>query len=455
MSVMLRSYPAYKLTGVPWLGDIPEHWGIPRTKVIFEERVEKGLPDEPPLAATQTIGVVRKDRYDNRTVLALKDLHLLKRVLVGDFVISLRSFQGGIEYAHDHGIISPAYTILHPDPRSSESEYLKYLFKSAPYIENLKLHVTGIRQGQNIDYAQLSRSKIPLPPLPEQRAIARYLDYMDGRIQRYIKAKERLIELLEEQKRAVINQAVTRGLDPDVPLKPSGVEWLGDVPAHWGVARFSSIVRLKRKRGNPSEELLSVYLDLGVIRFSEIDERRTNPTSDDLTRYQLVEIGDLVLNNQQAWRGSVGVSKHKGIVSPAYLVLSLTKRFEPEFANLLFRDRSMIGQYLIASRGVGTIQRQLYWSHLKNASAPVPPKIEQIRIAETLKRHIHSTDIYTCAARRQIRLVSEYRTRLIADVVTGKLDVRDAAANLPDEVDEDALPEQSSSSDRLEMAEVR
>ena len=240
----LLPYPTYKPSGIPWLGDVPGHWESPRTKTVFTERVEKGFPDEPLLAATQTLGVVRKDRYDNRTVLALKDLHLLKRVHAGDFVISLRSFEGGIEYAHDQGIISPAYTTIKAAQSYACNGYFALLFKSAPYLENLRLHVTGIREGQNIDYVKLSRSRIPLPPLPEQRAIARYLDYMDSRIQRYIKAKERLVELLEEQKRAVINQAVTRGLDPDVPLKPSGVEWLGDVPAHWEVRRLKHVCRL-------------------------------------------------------------------------------------------------------------------------------------------------------------------------------------------------------------------
>src|SRR5690606_26256126 len=149
-------------------------------------------------------GVVRKEQYENRTVLALKDLHLLKLVRVGDFVISLRSFQGGIEYAREQGIISPAYTILYPT-RADMHGYLARLFKSAPYIENLSLYVTGIRQGQNIDYEKLARAELPLPPLLEQSAIVRFLDYADRRIRRYIRAKQKLIKLLEEQKQAIIH----------------------------------------------------------------------------------------------------------------------------------------------------------------------------------------------------------------------------------------------------------
>ena len=227
-------YVAYEPSGIEWLGEVPAHWKVRRTKTLLKHRNVKGFPDEPLLAATQTKGVVRKEHYESRTVLALKDLHLLKLVRVGDFVISLRSFQGGIEYAREQGIISPAYTILYP-ANPDVHPYLAWLFKSRPYIGNLTLHVTGIRQGQNIDYSELSRSYLPVPPVTEQAAIVRYLDHVDRRSRRYVSAKRRLIALLEEEKQAVINQAVTRGLDPNVRLKPSGVEWLGDVPDHWDV----------------------------------------------------------------------------------------------------------------------------------------------------------------------------------------------------------------------------
>ncbi len=245
MIAQLPSYPEYKDSGVPWLGEVPVRWKLARTKTILRERSVKGFPDEPLLAATQTKGVVRKEEYENRTVLALKDLQNLKIVRTDDFVISLRSFQGGIEYAREQGIISPAYTVLYPVEPQNHA-YLALLFKSKPYIENLTLHVTGIRQGQNVDYEKLSRSLIPLPPPAEQAAIVRYLDHVERRIRRYIRARRRLIALLTEQKQAIIHQAVTRGLDPSVPLKPSGVAWLGDVPAHWEVKRLKWVTHLQR-----------------------------------------------------------------------------------------------------------------------------------------------------------------------------------------------------------------
>ena len=152
-------------------------------------------------------------------------------------------------------------------------------------------------------------------------------------------------------------------LKPYPHYKSSGFEWLGNVPAHWEVLPLCAIATPKSITGQQHRELLSVYLDRGVIRFSEVEEKRTNVTSEDLSKYQAVDPGDFVLNNQQAWRGSVGVSSHSGIISPAYHVLSLSPKIHTGFANLLFRDRAMVTQYLVCSRGVGSIQRNLYWPH--------------------------------------------------------------------------------------------
>ncbi|MCE2435292.1 MAG: restriction endonuclease subunit S [Candidatus Latescibacteria bacterium] len=309
-------YNDYKPSGVEWLGDVPAHWEMRRTKSLLKERSQKGFPNEPLLAATQTKGVVRKEHYENRTVLALRDLHLLKLVCSGDFVISLRSFQGGIEYARDRGIISPAYTILYPENPDIHG-YLAWLFKSKPYLENLILHVTGIRQGQNIDYGRLCVSKIPLPSLTEQTAIVRYLDQADERIRRYISSRERLIELLEEYRQAVIHHAVTRGLDPDVRLKPSGVEWLGDVPAHWEVRRLRYLVKGKLTYGaNAAAE----YTDPDWPRYLRItdfdqdgvlksDTFRSLPP--EVAKEYLVQPGDILLARSGAYSGKSILSSRR------------------------------------------------------------------------------------------------------------------------------------------------
>ena len=172
----MKVYPNYKNTDQLWLTEIPKEWQTIKIKFAFWERSEKGYPNEPLLVSSQNMGVVPKTLYGNRTVEAQKDLHLLKLVRVGDFVISLRSFQGGIEYAYYQGIISPAYTIM-VSRNVLASSYFRYLAKSYAFIELLKSCVTGIREGQNIDYSKLKNHRIPIPSRPEQEQIVRFLDW--------------------------------------------------------------------------------------------------------------------------------------------------------------------------------------------------------------------------------------------------------------------------------------
>ena len=171
----MKRYEKYKPTGIQWLPEIPEHWNSIKIKYCFNQRSEKGFPNEPVLCATQSKGVIPQSLYENRVVVVNKGFEGLKLVKIGDFVISLRSFQGGIEYAYYQGIISSAYTILTPkDERNSK--YFKLIFKSHPFIQLLQTCVTGIREGQNINYSVLGNNFIPIPPIHEQNKIVAYLD---------------------------------------------------------------------------------------------------------------------------------------------------------------------------------------------------------------------------------------------------------------------------------------
>lgn len=197
-----------KDSGIPWIGEIPEHWTIRKIKFLFKERSEKGYPNEPVLCATQKYGVIPQSMYENRVVVVNKGLEGLKLVKEGDFVISLRSFQGGIEYAHYQGIISAAYTVLSPSDEVNPN-YIKYLFKSHPFIELLKTCVTGIREGQNINFDLLRKSSIMLPPLSEQQAIVSYIDEKLQKIDQYMADLQREIDYLKEFKQRLISDAVT------------------------------------------------------------------------------------------------------------------------------------------------------------------------------------------------------------------------------------------------------
>ncbi len=200
--------------------------------------------------------------------------------------------------------------------------------------------------------------------------------------------------------------------------KDSGVEWLGEIPEAWETYPMIALAKPKSVTGYANKQLLSVYLNLGVIRFSDVSEKRTNVTSLDLSNYQLVEIGDFVLNNQQAWRGSVGVSELCGIVSPAYIVLGLSNKLSSSFANYYFRNNTMVSRYVVSSKGVGTIQRNLYWDYLKRVYISVPPLPEQTAIANYLDEKTAKIDQAINLKTQLIERLKERKQIIIQNAVT-------------------------------------
>lgn len=457
----LPPYPSYQESGARWLGIIPARWKLVKTKYLFAERVQKGFPDEPMLAATQTKGVVPKSHYESRTVVAQKDLHLLKLVKVGDFVISLRSFQGGIEYAHYRGIISPAYTVMIPNGKIT-APYFRHLSKSNRFIGLLRLCVTGIREGQNIDYGLLREVILPVPPLPEQEQIARFLDWKTGQIGKLIRNKRRLIALLKEQKQNLIHHAVTRGLDPNTKLKPSGVEWLGDVPEHWEVRRNAAIFSERIESGTDNLPLLVVSLKTGVTIAEEVDERgRPKRTIQDRTKYKRALKDDIAYNMMRLWQGAVGVVPEDGLVSPAYVVAARRSDSYPQYFEMLFRTTDYMNAVNQVSRGIVSDRNRTYWENFKQLKSPIPPLDEQRAILAHISEQTATIDKAIARAEREIELIGEYRTRLIADVVTGQVDVRGVevpqvaeADNTPEEDDEASFYEADVEADTPELEEA-
>ncbi|SDP94515.1 conserved hypothetical protein, ribA/ribD-fused [Rhodoferax sp. OV413] len=431
LTANLKPYSDCKESGLPWLGECPEHWSLRRTKTLFVERVKKGFPKEPLLAATQTKGVVRKEDYGTRTVTAQKDLHLLKLVEPGDYVISLRSFQGGIEFAHYRGIISPAYTVLQPGADAS-SGYYTHFFKSRPFIDSLSLFVTGIREGQNIDYERMSRAEMPLPPIDEQVAIVRFLAHANQKIDGFIRTKRKLIALLNEQKQAIIHRAVTRGLHPDTPLKPSGIPWLGEIPSHWGVVRNMALFTHRVEPGIARLPVLQVSLRSGITA-EELDQfGRPKRLIADATKYKRIYKNDVAYNTMRMWQGAAGVSYSDGLVSPAYVVLKPRKTTCPEFYDFIFHTEVYKQQVNRQSTGIVSDRNRLYWDSFKQMPNLSPPRAEQEEIVSFIANRTTHLNVAIVRTEREIALMQEYRTRLTADIVTGKLDVREAVMNLPD-----------------------
>jgi type I restriction enzyme, S subunit len=450
----LEPYPEYKESGLPWVGRMPSHWSQRRMKFLYRERVQKGFPDEPMLAATQSKGVVRKEDYGERTVTVTKDFHLLKLVETGDFVISLRSFQGGLEVAHCRGIISPAYTILTPQPEARRKYYTQF-FKSPDFISSLTLFVTGIREGQNIDYERLSRAYMPLPPEHEQESIGRFLDWTNGRLERAIRAKRKVIALLNEQKQAIIHRAVIRGLDPSVPLKPSGIPWLGDIPQHWRTLRIKYLLREVDERSiTGSEPLLSMRMHHGLVLFAEHFSRP--PQAATLVGFKIVRPGQFVVNRMQAGNGVIFASTLTGLVSPDYAVFDPIGDANIEFLGELFRSRKVRAKFRAESKGLGTGSSgflRLYNDRLGAIHVALPPRTEQREILTALAEELSGINKAASRVEHEIELLREYRTRLVADVVTGKLDVREAAVRLPEKAAPDVTPDDAELVDETEPTE--
>ncbi|MGW6682194.1 restriction endonuclease subunit S [[Kitasatospora] papulosa] len=385
------------------------------------------------------MGVVRKDRYGTRTVTAEKDLHLLKLAKPGDFVISLRSFQGGIELCHDRGIISPAYTILEPNDPSIRS-FSSILFKSRPFIAGLKLFITGIRDGQNVNYAALSRSYLAIPPLDERLAIVKYVQHVEKEISSAIRIKRKLISLLDEQKRAVRHAYLTRGLDPSTPLKEAGIPGVSLIPAHWEVMRAKQLCERIVDCKNRTPELVPNG-GYTVVRTTNIRSGNFRPEGSfetDKKNY------DIWTQRGAPKRGDVFFTREapagEACLVPDLSGLCMGQRMmylrpNPKVLESRYLVHSIYGPatrtYIELTTNGSTV------GHLRLGQVGALPVIwcpidEQRAIADQIDQEWAPLNTAISRAEREISLLLEYQTRLTADVITGRLDVRAAAADLHD-----------------------
>lgn len=356
-----------------------------------------------------------------------------KRVLPGEIVMNrMRASAGLFAAAASDGLVSPDYAIFRPVEPVNVA-YAVQLFRTPAMRAVFRLESTGLGTGESgflrLYSDQFGRLAIPTPPIAEQAAIMKVLNWANERLDRAIRAKRKVIALLTEQKQGIIHRAVTLGLDHDITLKPTGVSCLGGIPQHWQQRALWTLGKLRTERNPGGLPLLSVFLDRGVIRYED-GGGQVHAPSLNLTNYQVVRTGDFVLNNQQAWRGSVGVSSHNGIISPAYIVFQLSGSLDCRYANHLMRSKAMVNQFVVASKGVGDIQRSVFWPFLRMVQVPLPSTKEQQSIVQYIEQATAGLDATIVRLNREIELVLEYRTRLTSDVVSGKLDVREAAQRI-------------------------
>jgi len=435
----MSGYQSYTAYASLWNESLPSHWSVLPMYALAKEKSICGCVDLPLLSVYLDVGVIPfSAKAEKRTNVTSKDLSKYQRVDCGDFVLNnQQAWRGSVGISFDTGIVSPAYIVLSMNDMLN-SRYANYLLRSQIMVDQYLINSKSVGSIQrNIYWPALKRTSVLVPPRDEQDQIVRFLDWKVSSINKLINIKKKEIKAIDALKRSTVSHAITRGLTADAPMKYSGVKWLGDIPQRWYTVPLYAIAQVKSINNCIDLPLMSVYLDAGVVPFVEREEKRTNATSKDLTNYQRVDPGDFVLNNQQAWRGSVGVSFHSGIVSPAYIVLSLNNTLDSHYANYLFRSRCMVDQYLVISRGVGSIQRNLYWSALKRVVVPIPSKKEQMEIVEYLDGLNNKFDATIKKLTEEVAVLEEYKNKIIADTVTGKIDVRGIEIPEYEFVDED------------------
>lgn len=424
----MERYNEYKDSGVQWLGEIPSHWKLRKMKYTFSERSRKGFPNEPLLAATQNHGVIMKSDYENRTVEATKNLDTLKLVEEGDFVISLRSFQGGIEYSYCRGIISPAYTVL--KAHHLTEPYFKHLAKSPIFIDLLKSTVTGIREGQNIDYNKLKVEFMPIPTLEEQQAIASYLDTATTKIDEAIAQQQKMIDLLNERKQIIINNAVTKGLNPDAPMKDSGVDYIGLIPENWDVRRMASLGVFSKGGGISRDNLIEegepaiLYGDI-YTKYNYFAEDIKNHISKKVSLASVeVHKNELLMTGSGETKEDIGKTivflEDKAYAGGDVII------FKQENNNSTFLSYALNSSYAKNFRykeSKGEIVVHIYANAIRRLYLALPDITEQNTIVEYLNNKVGIIDSEISVVSKQISLLQERKQIIINDVVTGKVKV--------------------------------
>ena len=425
-------YPEYKPSGLAWTNGIPIHWNTLRLRNVVDMRVsnvDKHIKDgEMSVRLCNYVDVYKNERITDdipfmRATATVNEIDRF-RLQLGDVLITKDSetwddigVPAVVDYAASDLICGYHLAVLRPMKSLLDGSFLHRVLQSSIIGSQFHVSASGVTR-YGLTHEAIKSVLLPLPPLDEQASIARYLDRADDLIRRAINAKERLIELLTEQRQATIHRAVTRGLDPNVRLKDSGVEWLGDVPEHWEVRRLKTLCNMKSGDGITAESIepsgeYPVYGGNGL-------RGHTSAYTHD---------GDFVLIGRQgALCGNVHIARSKFWASEHAVVATLAVPHVVEwFAATL--DVMNLNQYSISAAQPGlTVERVL------NLSLPVPPNHEQIRIAHCIGKATADIDTAIDKAQRQIDLLREYHMRLIADVVTGQVDVRGAVggeAELP------------------------
>ena len=412
-------YTEMKDSGIHWMGTIPMHWDIQRAKFHFTQTNARGNDNPILLAASQKFGVCPQSWLEGVVQVSENtDLQQFKTVHKNDFVISLRSFQGGFERSDFEGVCSPAYQVFHADG-SFDNDFLKYLFKNELFIDEMNSLTVGIREGRNIKYDDFANSLIFIPPISEQSAIAAYLDSQCAKIDEIIAEAKASIEDYKQWKASIIYEAVTKGLDPKAEMKDSGIEWIGEIPKGWNIAKagmlFKEFIRPYCKGDKP----LSLSQQDGLVPTDEMKESSLKTASYD--NWKRVYLDDLVLNRFKAHLGVFFASRYVGCVSFHYGVYhAIRSDVVPKYYEYLFHSPHYKNLFAQLSNGITVGLQNLSNRNFYSAYVHFPDYETQVEIVDFLEKKCSELESLIVEKRLLIDDLEAYKKSLIYEVVTGK-----------------------------------
>lgn len=417
-----------------------ERWPQDRLSALFFENDSKNSDFKEHRAFQFYFGtIVPKQEYEltDDLVATYKKYTIIKPddIVINGLNLNYDFVTQRVGLVKEAGIITSAYLSIRPRSELN-AKYYCYLLKTVDAHKLFHGLGTGIRL--TLSFKDIKNLQLPIPSIAEQDQIARYLDWKISSINRLINIKRKEIRSIDTMKRSMVSSAVTRGLDSSTTMKFSGVKWLGDIPAHWQTIKLRQILHPVSVKNHPELPLLSVVREQGVIVRDVTDkEANHNYIPDDLSGYKVVKKGQFAMNKMKAWQGSYGISDYTGIVSPAYFIFDVS--FENlEYFHYAIRSKVYVNFFAQASDGIRVGQWDLQMDKMKEIPFIVPPADEQVAIVDYIKRTLPQYDVAIEKLSAEVETLEEYKTKLIADVVTGKIDVRDIEIPEYEYVDEDA-----------------
>jgi len=437
MIAKYKTYPEYKDSGIEWLGDIPSQWEMWKLNHAYEYI---GSGTTPPSNSDElyggnipwvTTGELREKEIvstsKNVSEETIRKFPTLRKYPQGSVAIAMYGATiGRLGILGVEATTNQACCVM-TESNEVENKYLYY------WLQAFRQDIINLASGggqPNINQEVVASLKISLPGNLDQQKIANFLDHETAKIDTLIEKQQQLIKLLKEKRQAVISHAVTKGLNPNAPMRDSGVEWLGEVPENWEVKRINLLFSESSVRASTDVELdypvLSVSIHHGIsdkeLNSEELD--RKVQRSEDKSLYKVVHKNYLAYNMMRAWQGGFGASTLSGLVSPAYVVCKPITSLSTSYYELVLRTQNAVTELKRYSRGITDFRLRLYWDEFRNICVPVPPNDEIDEILKSISKINSTYDNLVVVAERQIKLLQERRTALISAAVTGKIDVR-------------------------------